>query len=62
MIKLFAFIAITACFNNDLRVQSQDPDFSDYCMLYQKGGDDYWSPDNTYCCKDCCLTTLGSAK
>lgn len=54
-----ALVLVFACLiGQQATVQAQD---MEVCKVWREGGPHWWSSQSTYCCKDCCLTTLGPA-
>ena len=57
--RTYAIVLISACLVGQYaQVRAQD---MEVCKMWREGGDHWWSSQSTYCCKDCCLTTLGPA-
>ena len=57
--KSLNFLAVALCFQGEVPMaKGQD---MEVCKVWREGGQHWWSSQPTYCCKDCCLETLGPA-
>lgn len=61
-IRSLSFALFFMVINRPGDAMAHDAPDMEVCKVWREGGDHWWSPQATYCCKDCCLTTLGGAE